>query len=112
MTGLLVFACSLSLLVIDVCTRASQESGCFVSGLFGGLARTVQAPNYVGDGRVRTEGAGGWKEEYMQLPITWAKRPLMREHRTVMLPDFQGCGLGSSLSNAVARDLELQDYTT
>lgn len=33
---------------------------------------------------------------------------MYREHRTVVLPDYQGTGVGSAMSDAVARDLELR----
>ncbi len=36
------------------------------------------------------------------IPFPHPKRPGYREHRTVCLPDFQGVGLGSAMSNFIA----------
>lgn len=78
---------------------------------------SMLAPNYVGCGRQglsvvvsqRREGAPV-EDEWLALPLEWACRPGAREHRTVVLPDFQGCSLGSAMSDAVAREHELQGH--
>lgn len=71
-------------------------------------------PNAVGLGRrglsSKGEDLGIVEPEWLALPLEWASRPLVREHRTVVLPDFQGCSLGSAMSDAVAREHELQGY--
>ncbi|CAE8693089.1 unnamed protein product [Polarella glacialis] len=40
--------------------------------------------------------------EKLGLPVAWKGRMLMREHRTVVMPDSQGLGLGSLMADAVA----------
>jgi len=78
----------------------------------------VLAPNYVGCGRLglsvqvnqRGDDPNVVDREYLELPEEWAFRPGAREHRTVVLPDFQGCSLGSAMSDAVAREHELQGH--
>lgn len=35
---------------------------------------------------------------------------ILSEHRTVVLPDYQGTGIGSVMSDAVAHELELLGY--
>lgn len=52
----------------------------------------------------------GPQSEFAAFPDTWTRRSLFREHRTVVLPDYQGTGIGSAMSDAVARDLELGNY--
>jgi GNAT superfamily N-acetyltransferase/ABC-type iron transport system FetAB ATPase subunit len=53
---------------------------------------------------------GGPKPEFSYLPDTWIWRIMCREHRTVVLPDYQGTGVGSAMSDAVARDLESRGF--
>jgi ABC-type uncharacterized transport system YnjBCD ATPase subunit/GNAT superfamily N-acetyltransferase len=47
-----------------------------------------------------------WREQPVAfsawLPFVGARRPTRREHRTVVLPDFQGVGIGNALSAVVA----------
>ncbi|CAK0831065.1 unnamed protein product [Prorocentrum cordatum] len=76
------------------------------------------APNYVANGRLdrcpqrsfQKRTAVENEERWLALPLSWARRPGAREHRTVVHPDFQGCSLGSALSDAVAREHELQGW--
>jgi len=45
------------------------------------------------------------------IPRKWVHRHLLREHRTVVLPDAQGFGLGSLMSDTVARIAELMNHS-
>jgi len=53
-----------------------------------------------------------WQEQFKKIgvPLEWAQRTLMREHRTVVLPDSQGQGLGSLMADAVASVVERLGY--
>jgi GNAT superfamily N-acetyltransferase len=45
------------------------------------------------------------------IPDSWSLLQLMREHRTVVLPDYQGFGLGSLMADAVAHLCSEMGYT-
>ena len=45
----------------------------------------------------------------MGFPVEWLARHLMREHRTVVAPEFQGLGLGSLMADMVAYLFEEMD---
>jgi len=49
------------------------------------------------------EGEATRQAKRYGYPLEWGIWPLLREHRTVVLPDSQGLGLGSLLADAVAR---------
>jgi len=44
------------------------------------------------------------------LPFLGPGRPAKREHRTVVLPDFQGCGVGSTLADTAAAAFKALGY--
>jgi len=44
------------------------------------------------------------------FPLKWTDWKLLREHRTVVLPDFQGLGVGSLMADAVASICEQLGY--
>merc|ERR1712232_740757 len=50
------------------------------------------------------------KKEALGIPNSWGSRQLLREHRTVVLPDHQGFGLGSLMADAVAHLCSQMDY--
>lgn len=50
------------------------------------------------------------KKEAIEFPKSWGSRQLLREHRTVVLPDCQGFGLGSLMADGVARMCEQMGY--
>ena len=70
------------------------------------------APNFISLGKQGMSSAGSQLKtpqvEFLQLPDSWTSWGMFREHRTVVLPDYQGTGLGSAMSDAVAHDLELR----
>jgi len=73
------------------------------------------APNYLVSSKLQVLPNGKvWKgapeKEWEALPDAWINRQLYREHRTVVIPDYQGTGIGSVMSDAVARDMELSGY--
>eukprot|EP00929_Paragymnodinium_shiwhaense_P040220 TRINITY_DN21012_c0_g1_i1.p1 TRINITY_DN21012_c0_g1~~TRINITY_DN21012_c0_g1_i1.p1 ORF type:complete len:1765 (-),score=380.49 TRINITY_DN21012_c0_g1_i1:121-5415(-) len=83
----------------------------------GFTAACIQAPNPLLHGKLGTHpGFGDRKldtkpEVFDAVPEDWLGWQLIRESRTVILPDYQGCGIGSALSDAVARDLQLNGMT-
>jgi len=71
------------------------------------------APNFIVLGKRGMTAMGGFdkdgpKPSFQDCPDTWMRRVMFREHRTVVLPDYQGTGIGSAMSDAVARDLEFR----
>lgn len=72
------------------------------------------APNFISFGKRGLNNFGNPLSspipEFSFLPDTWVKWGMYREHRTVVLPDYQGTGVGSAMSDAVARDLEQRGF--
>lgn len=94
-----------------VCVLAGRPVGCVFA--------TTLVPNIVALGRMglwcgsRDAQATKVLEEnkaWLALPESRVRWPAAREHRTVVHPDFQGCSIGSALSDAVAREHELQGW--
>merc|ERR1740117_2802358 len=50
----------------------------------------------------------GWRAA--NYPEDWLEREMMREHRTVVLPAFQGIGIGSLMADCSARLCEEMGY--
>ena len=65
-----------------------------------GLAEQVRHAH--GHARCVSEVALRQKDPKAWLPFVGARHPSRREHRTVVLPDYQGVGIGNALSALVA----------
>mmetsp|Transcript_121985 Transcript_121985/g.215935 ORF Transcript_121985/g.215935 Transcript_121985/m.215935 type:complete len:1759 (-) Transcript_121985:56-5332(-) len=62
-------------------------------------------------GRTETESSQVWREwREANFPEKWLDRNCWREHRTVVLPSFQGIGLGSLVADCLARLCERLGY--
>lgn len=94
--------------------RLSMSGVCFV-GLFEG--KPVVFTACMNTGLTMDWMLGRFDEDKSQemkrainFPAPWGARQLMREHRTVVLPDCQGFGLGSLMADCVAHLCAEMDY--
>eukprot|EP00928_Gymnodinium_smaydae_P001391 TRINITY_DN10510_c0_g2_i2.p1 TRINITY_DN10510_c0_g2~~TRINITY_DN10510_c0_g2_i2.p1 ORF type:complete len:1544 (-),score=209.37 TRINITY_DN10510_c0_g2_i2:1321-5829(-) len=81
-----------------------SPSSCFVGELEGrAVAFTaVMATGCTINSMFGSRGSPEKLSEMIDYPLSWGDRNLLREHRTVVLPDAQGFGLGSIMADAVA----------
>ena len=87
--------------------RLNAASACFI-GLLQGKpvvfsGWTMEAINYIMRLKMQSvhdEKHADWGK--IGLPESWTSRTLMREHRTVVLPEYQGLGLGKLMNDTLS----------